>query len=54
MNRIVCLVYADADGTMGVIDAVNVTYVLDRIAALHGMDSADVLTEMIANQAEEA
>ena len=55
MNRIVCLVlYADADGTMGVIDGSNVEYVLDRIAAPHGMNSADVFTEMIENQAEEA
>ena len=53
-NRIVCLVYADADGRMAVIDAENVTYVLDRIGVPHGTDSSDVLNEMIENQAEEA
>ena len=50
MSRIVCLVYADADGRMNVIDAENVEYVLDRLAAPHGIESADVLTEMIENQ----
>jgi len=53
-NRIVCLVYADADGRMAVIDAANVTYVLDRIAALHAMEVCEVLYEMIENQEEEA
>ena len=51
--RIVCLVYADEKGTMDVIDAENVKYVLDRIGVQLDFDSSNILLEMVENQKEE-